>query len=138
VRDDESIGVGIATERKLRGLTQHQPAGRAHVGPSLLRAVEQGNRAATASLVAAVARGLHVERPALTGQPYRGTTPDEEAVHAGIADLRYVAVVDPDRGRSTGLPAEAYDAARAWRGSSPPGPRARVRPLVPLHRGGVR
>jgi hypothetical protein len=34
-------------------------------------------------------------------------------MHGGIADLRYVAVVDPDRGRSTGLPAEAYDAARA-------------------------
>lgn len=34
-------------------------------------------------------------------------------MHGGIADLRYVAVVDPDRGRSTGLPAEAHDAARA-------------------------
>ena len=42
MRDDESIGARIATERKLRGLTQHRLADRAHVSLSLLRAVEQG------------------------------------------------------------------------------------------------
>jgi hypothetical protein len=50
--------------------------------------VEQGGRAATATLLAAVAKALHVDRSFLTGRPYRPTTPDEEAVHGGIADLR--------------------------------------------------
>lgn len=83
---DESIGARVAAERKLRGLTQHTLAGRAHVSLSLVRAVEQGHRPATATLVAAVARALHIDRTTLTGQPY-SVEPDGDD-HAGVADLR--------------------------------------------------
>jgi transcriptional regulator with XRE-family HTH domain len=88
MRDDESIGMRVATERKLRGLTQHQLADRAHVSLSLLRAVEQGSRGATSTLVGAVAKALQVDRTVLTGQPYRGTGPEEDEPHAGIAAIR--------------------------------------------------
>jgi transcriptional regulator with XRE-family HTH domain len=88
MRDDESIGARIATERKLRGLTQHRLADRAHVSLSLLRAVEQGNRAATATLLAAVARGLRVHRAVLTGQPYRTGHGNDDAVHDLVAGVR--------------------------------------------------
>lgn len=88
MRDDESIGMRVATERKLRGLTQHQLADRAQVSLSLLRAVEQGSRGATSTLVGAVAKALQVDRTVLTGQPYRGTGPEEDEPHAGIAAIR--------------------------------------------------
>ena len=88
MRDDESIGARIATERKLRGLTQHRLAGRAHVSLSLLRAVEQGNRAATATFLAAVAKGLRVHRNVLTGQPYRTGDGSHDAVHDLVAGVR--------------------------------------------------
>lgn len=88
MRDDDSIGARIATERKLRGLTQQQLADRGHVSLSLLRSVEQGTRGATSTVIGAVSKVLHVDRTVLTGQPYRGTAPEEDEPHAGIADLR--------------------------------------------------
>lgn len=85
---DEGIGARLATERKIRGLTQHQLADRAHVSLSLVRAVEQGQRPATATLIAAAARALRIDRSLLTGQPYRDPSAADEAMHAGVNDLR--------------------------------------------------
>jgi len=85
---DEGIGARLATERKIRGLTQQQLAARAHVSLSLIQAVEQGQRPATATLVAAAARALRVDRSLLTGQPYRDPGAADEAMHAGVTDLR--------------------------------------------------
>jgi transcriptional regulator with XRE-family HTH domain len=88
MRDGDSIGRRIATERKLRGLTQRQLAQRSHVSLSLVQAVEQGVRTATATVLAAVARGLGVDRAQLTGQPYRTGRRSDDAVHDLVAAVR--------------------------------------------------
>ncbi len=97
-----SIGQAIANARKLRGLTQQGLADRVPCSVSLVRKVERGYRDATPSFISAVSRALHVEVTDLTGQPYRGQTASEDAVHEPIADLRReVAVYD--------LPPEPYE-----------------------------
>jgi transcriptional regulator with XRE-family HTH domain len=85
---DDSIGARIATERKLRGLTQQQLADRAHTSVSLLRKVEQGNRATSAALITSVAKALGVTQGKLTGQPFITGDRRIDAVHDLIADLR--------------------------------------------------
>lgn len=98
----DGIGANIAEARKLRGMTQHELARMASVSFSLLSKVEAGHRPASPTLVAAVARALRVDVPELTGQPYRGQTPRDDAVHAPIAELRReVTVYD--------LPPDEYD-----------------------------
>lgn len=82
------IGANIAETRKLRGMTQHELSRAASVSFSLLSKVEAGHKPASPALVAAVARALRVNIPELTGQPYRGQTPRDDAVHAPIAELR--------------------------------------------------
>lgn len=92
---DEGIGRRIARMRRLRGLTQQGLADRAYVSRSLIQQVETGRRAATPSLVAAVATALRVDPAELYGQPYRGDTAATDRVHACIADIRYaLACVD--------------------------------------------
>jgi transcriptional regulator with XRE-family HTH domain len=86
VRD--GIGAHIAEVRKLRGMTQHELAREAFVSYSLLTKVESGNKPATPALIAAVTRALRVSVAELTGQPYRGQTASEDAIHAPIAELR--------------------------------------------------
>jgi transcriptional regulator with XRE-family HTH domain len=63
MRDDDSIGARIATERKLRGLTQQQLADRGHVSLSLLRSVEQGTRGATSTVIGAVSAPVSTASP---------------------------------------------------------------------------
>ena len=70
MRDQERVGVRIATLRKARGLTQRQLAERASVSYSLLTKVESGAAGATPALIGAVARALRVDVPRITGQPY--------------------------------------------------------------------
>jgi transcriptional regulator with XRE-family HTH domain len=88
MREDERIGARIATERKLRGLTQQQLADRARVSLSLLRKVEQGSRPPTTALVSSVAAALGVERTKLTGQPYFSGSRKRDAIHELVPELR--------------------------------------------------
>jgi transcriptional regulator with XRE-family HTH domain len=88
MRDSDSIGTRISTQRRLRGLTQQQLADRSHVSVSLIRAVEQGARAATATLLTAVTQGLRVDRAVLTGQPYRTGHRSDDAVFDLVAGVR--------------------------------------------------
>jgi transcriptional regulator with XRE-family HTH domain len=89
------VGSRIAEARKLRGMTQHELARAAFTSYSLLTKVESGHKPATPALIASVARALRVDVAELTGQPYRGETPGEDAIHAPIAELRReVAVYD--------------------------------------------
>jgi transcriptional regulator with XRE-family HTH domain len=91
---DESTGARIARYRKLRGLTQHGLAMRAHVSYSTLTKVESGHALASPAVVAAVARALNLNVTQLTGQPYL-----DELREAGLEEL-----VEPLR-----LALDAYD-----------------------------
>ncbi len=86
--EDSSIGRRIAFARKQRGLTQLGLSKAANVSKSLISHVETGSMPATPTLVAAVARALHVEVTELYGQPYRGTTSRTDRVHASIPAIR--------------------------------------------------
>jgi transcriptional regulator with XRE-family HTH domain len=86
--DQESIGARIATERKLRGLTQLRLAESSHISLSLLRKVEQGSKPASLALVSSVARTLGLEMGKLTGQPYYSGNRNVDALHDLIPDLR--------------------------------------------------
>jgi transcriptional regulator with XRE-family HTH domain len=68
--DDDHTGARIAAQRKLAGLTQRALAARIPYSYSLLHQVEAGHKPASPDLVATVARELHVDVAALTGQPY--------------------------------------------------------------------
>jgi transcriptional regulator with XRE-family HTH domain len=89
----DGIGANIAAARKLRGLSQHELARVAFVSFSLLSKVESGHKPASPRLIADVAQALRVNPAELTGQPYRGETPDEDAIHAPIAELRHEIIV---------------------------------------------
>ena len=79
-----AIGIRIAELRKIHGRTQQALAVRAGVSVSLLRKVERGERAATHSVVAAVARALSVNVTDITGQPYAPAPPPVTATtHCG-------------------------------------------------------
>lgn len=67
---ESTIGRRIAEQRKLRHLTQHGLAQRAHVSYSTLTKVESGHALASPGVVAAIARALSVQVTMLTGQPY--------------------------------------------------------------------
>ncbi len=100
--DDVHIGARIATERKLRGLSQQQLAQRAFVSHSLITKVEQGRRPASPAMVAAVGRALRVDRSRLTGQPYRFADRRDDAVHDLVPALRRDVLahrLSPDRDR---------------------------------------
>jgi transcriptional regulator with XRE-family HTH domain len=68
--DDEHTGARIADHRKLAGLTQRGLAQRIPYSYSLLTQVESGHKSASPDFIAAVARALHIDVTALTGQPY--------------------------------------------------------------------
>ncbi len=86
--DDDGIGARVAMLRKQRGLSQQRLATEAHLSKSLLSKVETGQKPATQPFVAATARALGAHITDLTGQPYRGATVSEDAVHATIPALR--------------------------------------------------
>ena len=87
---DQNVGIGdrIAAARKHAGLSQVDFAPRAHVSLSLLRKVEQGQRAATPAMVAACAAALNIEVAQLTGQPYDQEGRQRDPVHALLPELR--------------------------------------------------
>ncbi|MEV2255151.1 helix-turn-helix transcriptional regulator [Streptomyces sp. NPDC050147] len=67
---DDHTGARIAHQRKIAGLTQHGLAMKIPYSYSMLHQVEGGHKAASPDLVSAVARALHIDVTALTGQPY--------------------------------------------------------------------
>ncbi|MFF5569032.1 helix-turn-helix domain-containing protein [Streptomyces sp. NPDC012623] len=84
---DIHIGARMASRRKLAGYTQRQLAEHAHLSLGSIRKVERGERPPTPSILAGVARVLHVTVEDLTGQPYR-RLPQDQQVHAPITEVR--------------------------------------------------
>ncbi|MDT0494195.1 helix-turn-helix transcriptional regulator [Streptomyces griseus] len=68
--DEDHTGTRIAHHRKRAGLTQRGLSQKIPYSYSLLTQVESGHKSASPDLVAAVARALHIDVTALTGQPY--------------------------------------------------------------------
>jgi transcriptional regulator with XRE-family HTH domain len=67
---DDHTGARIAHQRKIAGLTQRGLSMKIPYSYSMLHQVEGGHKAASPDLVSAVARALHIDVTALTGQPY--------------------------------------------------------------------
>ncbi|MFC6091749.1 hypothetical protein [Saccharothrix lopnurensis] len=90
------IGTRIAELRKIHGATQRGLSLRANVSYSLLRKVECGERPASHSFVAAIARALSVNVTDITEQPYgvRNASPASE--QAGVPALRQALVEGDD------------------------------------------
>ncbi|MDQ3765411.1 MAG: helix-turn-helix domain-containing protein [Actinomycetota bacterium] len=97
------VGVRIAELRKIHGATQQALAARAKVSYSLLRKVERGERPASPSFIAAIARALGVSVLDITEQPYgvRGADPTSE--QAGVPALRQALVEGDDPELETSL-----------------------------------
>ncbi|MGH3936190.1 MAG: helix-turn-helix domain-containing protein [Pseudonocardiaceae bacterium] len=97
------VGLRIAELRKIHGATQQSLAARATVSYSLLRKVERGERPASPSFVAAIARALRVSVLDITEQPYgvRGADPTSE--QAGVPALRQALVEGEDPELDTSL-----------------------------------
>jgi transcriptional regulator with XRE-family HTH domain len=68
---DEHAGRRIADLRKINGMTQVGLAEATSFSVSLIAQVETGKKPASAALVAAVARALHVDIGTISGQPYQ-------------------------------------------------------------------
>jgi transcriptional regulator with XRE-family HTH domain len=92
------MGSRIAEVRKVHGATQRALAMRANVSYSLLRKVERGERAASPSFVAAVARALSINTTDLTEQPYWSHNASPASEQGGVPALRQALVEgdDPD------------------------------------------
>ncbi|WP_040832869.1 helix-turn-helix domain-containing protein [Nocardia brevicatena] len=88
--DEQRAGIGdrVAELRKIRGITQHGLARQASVSYSLLRKVERGERPASPTFVAAVARALSVSVTDITEQPYKSRNATPESEQAGVPALR--------------------------------------------------
>lgn len=92
------IGARIAELRKIHGVTQRALSLRATVSYSLLRKVESGERAASHSFIAAIARALSVNITDITEQPYGAHNASPTSEQAGVPALRQALVEgdDPD------------------------------------------
>ncbi|MEV7284200.1 helix-turn-helix transcriptional regulator [Streptomyces sp. NPDC093252] len=66
----EHIGARIQELRKIRDYSLTELGRRAHVSPSLISRIENGERSASESVLASVARALSVGVSVLRGQPY--------------------------------------------------------------------
>ncbi|MGH3773517.1 MAG: helix-turn-helix domain-containing protein [Pseudonocardiaceae bacterium] len=97
------FGLRIAELRKIHGITQQALALRATVSYSLLRKVERGERPASPSFIAAIARALGVSVIDITEQPYgtRNASPTSE--QAGVPALRQALVEGDDPELDTSL-----------------------------------
>jgi transcriptional regulator with XRE-family HTH domain len=90
------VGVRIAELRKIHGLTQQALAVRANVSYSLLRKVERGERPASPSFIAAIARALGVSVLDITEQPYGAHDALPTSEQAGVPVLRQALVEGDD------------------------------------------
>jgi transcriptional regulator with XRE-family HTH domain len=82
------MGLRIAELRKIHGVTQQALAMRAAVSYSLLRKVERGERPASPSFIAAIARALSVSVLDITEQPYGARDAHPTSEQAGVPALR--------------------------------------------------
>lgn len=101
--DPSRIGLRIAELRKIHGLTQQALALRATVSYSLLRKVERGERPASPSFIAAIARALNISVIDITEQPYGARNADPTSEQAGIPALRQAMVEGDDPELDTAL-----------------------------------
>ncbi|MGH3864899.1 MAG: helix-turn-helix domain-containing protein [Pseudonocardiaceae bacterium] len=90
------MGVRIAELRKIHGITQQALAMRAKVSYSLLRKVERGERPASPSFIAAIARALSVSVLDITEQPYGARDAHPTSEQAGVPALRQALVEGDD------------------------------------------
>ncbi|MFD7658461.1 helix-turn-helix domain-containing protein [Actinosynnema sp. NPDC059797] len=90
------IGERIAELRKIHGATQRGLSQRANVSYSLLRKVECGERPASHSFVAAIARALSVNVTDITEQPYGARNASPASEQAGVPALRQALVEGDD------------------------------------------
>ncbi|MGH3564584.1 MAG: helix-turn-helix transcriptional regulator [Pseudonocardia sp.] len=92
------FGARIAKLRKIHGLTQEGLALRVNLSYSMIRKIERGERTASQSLIAAVARTLRVNVFDITEQPYGTRTANVAAEQSGVPFLRQALVEgdDPD------------------------------------------
>jgi transcriptional regulator with XRE-family HTH domain len=97
------VGVRIAELRKIHGLTQQALAARANVSYSLLRKVERGERPASSSFIAAIARALGVSVLDITEQPYGVHNARATSEQAGVPVLRQALVEGDDPELDTSL-----------------------------------
>ena len=67
MKKGDSIGVRIATQRKMRGLSQHQLAVAAGVSYSMISKVERGHASASPAMIGMIARGLRIDASRLYG-----------------------------------------------------------------------
>jgi transcriptional regulator with XRE-family HTH domain len=95
-QDLSRVGLRIAELRKIHGITQQSLAARATVSYSLLRKVERGERPASPSFIAAIARALGVSVLDITEQPYGVRDADPTSEQAGIPALRQALVEGAD------------------------------------------
>lgn len=93
-----SIGRRVAELRKLHGASQTALALRANVSYSTIRKLESGERAASPTVVAAVARALSVNVTDITEQPYGARNASPESEQATVPSIRRALVEgeDPD------------------------------------------
>lgn len=97
------VGLRIAELRKIHGVTQQSLAARATVSYSLLRKVERGERPASPSFIAAIARALWVSVLDITEQPYGVRRADAASEQAGVPALRQALVEGDDPELDTSL-----------------------------------
>ncbi|MFJ6570064.1 helix-turn-helix domain-containing protein [Streptomyces sp. NPDC091292] len=74
----ERIGARIREFRAIRNYSLSELGRRAHISPSLLCRIENGQRAASESVLASVARALAVKVSVLRGEPYIQTLQKEQ------------------------------------------------------------
>jgi transcriptional regulator with XRE-family HTH domain len=97
------VGLRIAELRKIHGATQQSLAARATVSYSLLRKVERGERPASPSFIAAIARALRVSVLDITEQPYGVRGADRTSEQSGVPTLRQALVEGNDPELATSL-----------------------------------
>lgn len=97
------VGLRIAELRKIHGCTQQALAVRANVSYSLLRKVERGERPASPSFIAAIARALSVNVLDITEQPYGVRNARPRSEQAGVPALRQALVEGEDPELHTSL-----------------------------------
>ncbi|MCA1672475.1 MAG: helix-turn-helix domain-containing protein [Actinobacteria bacterium] len=99
--EEANYRIGART-RKIHGMTQRALALRANVSYSLLRKVETGQRPASPSFTAAVARALSVHVEELTEQPYHSGDTLMASEQAGVSALRQALGEGDDQELDTG------------------------------------
>jgi transcriptional regulator with XRE-family HTH domain len=97
------MGLRIAELRKIHGVTQQALAMRAAVSYSLLRKVERGERPASPSFIAAIARALSVSVLDITEQPYGARDAHPTSEQAGVPALRQALAEGDDPELDTSL-----------------------------------